>query len=246
MTPLPRRCLVVRCGDPEPTVARAHGCFARWFRDAIAPDVELEVLDARTDELATSRLDAVGAVVVSGSPHAVYEPHPWIPAAEALVRAAVTERELPLLGVCFGHQLLAQAMGGAVTRNPRGREMGTIEVELNDQGAGDALFRAMPRRFAAQATHCDTVIRAPREAAVLATSAGDGCQSLRVGRRAWGVQFHPEITAPILRGYVRARADALRAEGRDPEAVHDGVRDRVEGRRVLANFLAVAFGDGSS
>jgi GMP synthase (glutamine-hydrolysing) len=241
MTPTPRRCLVVRCGDPEPTVAHAHGCFAMWFRAAICPTVAIEVVDPRTDTLDASRLDGIGAVVVSGSPHAVYEPHPWIPSAEALVREAVAGRDLPLLGVCFGHQLLAQALGGAVTRNPRGREMGTIEVELNEHGARDALFRAMPRRFAAQATHCDTVIRAPTGSAVLATSSKDGCQSFRVGERAWGVQFHPEITAPIMRGYVRARTAALQAEGHDPEAVHAGVRDEVDGGRVLANFLAVAF-----
>jgi GMP synthase (glutamine-hydrolysing) len=212
-----------------------------WFRAAICPTVAIEVVDPRTDSLDASRLDGIGAVVVSGSPHAVYEPHPWIPAAEALVREAVAGRDLPLLGVCFGHQLLAQAMGGSVTRNPRGREMGTIEVELNEHGARDVLFRAMPRRFAAQATHCDTVMRAPTGSAVLATSSKDGCQSFRVGERAWGVQFHPEITAPIMRGYVRARTAALQAEGHDPEAVHAGVRDEVDGGRVLANFLAVAF-----
>jgi GMP synthase (glutamine-hydrolysing) len=102
----------------------------------------------------------------------------------------------------------------------------------------------MPRRFAAQATHCDTVIRAPGEATVLATSSKDGCQSFRVGQRAWGVQFHPEITAPIMRGYVRARAAALRAEGHAPDLVHAGVRDQVDGARVLSNFFAVAF-DGA-
>jgi GMP synthase (glutamine-hydrolysing) len=233
--------LVLRCGDPEPTVARNHGCFATWFRAAVGPSIELDVLDARTDPLCPTRLDAVAAVLVSGSPHAVYEPHPWIPAAEALLREAVLRRKLPLLGVCFGHQLLAQAMGGYVARNPRGREMGTIEIELNDHGSRDPLFQALPRRFTAQATHQDTVLHAPRGAVVLATSAKDGCQAFRLGERAWGVQFHPEITAPIMRGYVRARAAVLRAEGHDPDAIHATVRERVEGARVLTNFLTFAF-----
>lgn len=233
--------MVVRCGDPEPEVAREHGCFAMWFRNAICETVAITVVDARTDALHPTQLDGVDAVVVSGSPHAVYESHPWIPAAEHLVREAVVARELPLLGVCFGHQLLAQALGGRVARNPRGREMGTIEVDLNDHGRRDRLFHSVPHRFHAHATHRDTVLEAPRGAEVLATSRQDGCQSFRVGRRAWGVQFHPEITAPILRGYVRARRHVLRDEGNDPDAIHATIRDEVDGVRVLANFLAAAF-----
>ncbi len=243
MSAPPRRCLVVRCGDPEPEVAQTHGCFVHWFRHAIDPSVEITALDPRVDAISPSALDGVGAVVVSGSPHSVYEQHAWINAAEALVREAVNERDLPLLGVCFGHQLLAQSLGGEVTRNPAGREMGTITVHLNEQGRDDVLFRELPQRFRAHATHRDTVIRPPAGARVLASSDKDRCQSFKVGRRAWGVQFHPEITAPILRGYVRVRGATLRGEGTCPDTVHDGILDSVEGAHVLSNFIAIAFGD---
>jgi GMP synthase (glutamine-hydrolysing) len=242
MSAPPRHCLVVRCGDPEPEVAQTHGCFVRWFRHAIDASVELSVLDPRVEAVSPDALEGIGAVVITGSPHAVFEPHPWIPSLEALVREAVTVRELPLLGVCFGHQLLAQSFGGEVTRNPRGREMGTITVRLNDLGRDDALFHRIPHEFRAHATHRDTVLRAPPSARVLASSDKDGCQSFKVGRHAWGVQFHPEITAPILRGYVRAREAVLRGEGACPVAVHDGILDTVEGATVLGNFIALAFG----
>ncbi len=241
MSAPPRRCLVVRCGDPEPEVAQTHGCFVRWFRKAIDPTVDFTVLDPRVEAAASHMLDGVGAVVVTGSPHAVYESHPWIPALEALVREAVHDRALPFLGVCFGHQLLAQSFGGRVTRNPRGREMGTITVRLNDRGRDDALFRRLPPQFRAHATHRDTVLTPPPEARVLASSDKDDCQSFKLGRHAWGVQFHPEITAPILRGYVLARGELLRSEGTCPATVHDGILDAVEGASVLSNFVSLAF-----
>jgi GMP synthase (glutamine-hydrolysing) len=209
----------------------------------MCPSVEIRVIDTRTDALDASQLDDVGAVVVSGSPHGVYEPHPWIAPAAELVRRAVVERSLPLLGVCFGHQLLAAAFGGEVARNPLGREMGTIDIELNDQASQDPVFAAMPRRFRAQATHRDTVLRPPSGARVLARSSRDHCQAFSVGERAWGVQFHPEITASILRDYVRARGAALRDEGIDPELLRASIAEEVEGTRVLSNFLSVAFGD---
>lgn len=236
------RCLVVRCGDPEPSVVETHGCFVQWFRVAIDPSVEFRVLDPRTDAVGPQVLDGVDAVVISGSPHAVFEPHPWIEPLQSVVREAVAARELPTLGVCFGHQLLAQTFGGRVTRNPRGREMGTITVTLNAGGRDDALFHGLSPEFSAHATHRDTVLEPPPAARVLASSGRDDCQSFRIGRRAWGVQFHPEVTAPIMRGYVRSRAEVIRAEGMCPDTMHAAVRDEVEGAKVLTNFVKLATG----
>lgn len=233
------RALVIRCGDPEPSVAKVHGCFAAWFRQAIDPEIPLEVLDTRTDACDARRLDGVEAVVISGSPHSVYEDHPWIPALSAFVREAVVHRRMPVLGVCFGHQLLASALGGRVTRNPRGREMGTITVELNERGQQEALFEQLPARFTAHATHQDTVAEPPPGAVVFGRSSLDDCQAFRV-HNAVGVQFHPEVTADMLRGYIAARAELLRREGKDPEQIHRGVADRVHGAQVLTNFMAQA------
>ncbi len=93
---------------------------------------------------------------------------------------------LPVFGICYGHQLLAHALGGEVAYNPAGRESGTIELELQPQAAQDPLFQGLPQHFAAHATHLQTVLRAPEGAQVLARSPLDGCHAFRWGRQAWG------------------------------------------------------------
>lgn len=230
------RCVVVVCGDPEPSVGAVEGCFATWFVKALGPEVGVRVVDPRAAPLSAEVFDGHDAVILTGSPHSVYDPLPWVGPLEARLREAVVARGLPTLGVCFGHQLLAQALGGRVVRNPRGREMGTIEVRRHPAGEGAPLFAGLGARFTAQATHCDTVIAPPEGAAVLAESDLDACQTFRWGS-AWGVQFHPEVTAPILKGYVRARSTQLRREGTDPEALYARVVPAPAGQQVLDNFV---------
>jgi GMP synthase (glutamine-hydrolysing) len=229
------RALFVCCGDPDPAVLQAHGPYVRWFRDALGDAATLHPVDARVAPCDPAMLHGVDAVIVSGSPHAVYEPHPWIAPLEELVREAIFRRGVPVLGVCFGHQLIAQACGGRVVRNPRGREIGTVEVALEPAGRSCALLGALPERFAIQVTHCDTVALPPPGARVLATSALDGCQAFRF-ETAWGVQFHPEVSADVMRAYLRSRAEILRAEGLDAAALLAGVRDTDAGPRLLRRF----------
>jgi len=230
------RCVVVVCGDPDPAVSSAHGGFASWFLRVMGPEVEVRLCDARCETPVPAWLDGCDGLLLSGSPHSVYDALPWVAPLEALVRDAVLERTMPTLGVCFGHQLLAQALGGRVALNPRGREMGTITVQRRDEWA--PILDGLGVRFEAQATHRDTVIVPPRDAIVHAYSDQDQCQVFSLGS-AFGVQFHPEVTAPILRSYIRSRADVLRAEGRDPQGLHDAVHETITGPTVIRNFLEI-------
>ena len=231
------RTLFVCCGDPDPAVMSIHGPFARWFRSAIDPTVVLDEIDARATPLAPAHLDGFDAMVISGSPHAAYEPHPWIPALEATVRHAVNVRAMPVFGVCFGHQVVAQALGGKVTRNPRGREIGTTEIRVNDHGRASTMFAGLPDRLHVQLTHCDTVATPPPGARVLATSDRDECQAFEIGS-AWCVQFHPEITAEIIRAYLHARRAVITSEGLDADGLLAGVRESDVGRTLFERFSA--------
>jgi GMP synthase-like glutamine amidotransferase len=146
-------------------------------------------------------LDGFDALLVCGGPQHLYEPSDWLAAEEALLRAAVA-RELPTLGICLGAQLLSKALGGAVTK-ARQDERGWFPIELDDEGAADELLSALPRRLDAFEWHWDTY-SIPDGGVELARSAH--CeQALRIGRRAWGVQFHPEVTLETMEQWARAK-----------------------------------------
>jgi GMP synthase (glutamine-hydrolysing) len=171
----------------------------------------------------------------------VTERRDWSERSAAWLRDAA-HAGLPLFGICYGHQLLAHALGGEVGDNPNGREMGTVGIELLPDAGDDPLFAALPSRFSVQATHLQSVLRMPPGATVLASSAHDGCHAFRWGEHAWGVQFHPEFSTTHMRGYVHARAEALAREGHCAKRVSSEVGATPHARRVLRRFVRHAGG----
>lgn len=141
-----------------------------------------------------------------------------------------------VLGVCYGHHLLAEAFGGRVDWNPTGREIGTIEVELTEQASSDPLLRGLPSPITVQATHSQSVVQLPREAVHLAGNAHDSNQAFRMGETAWGMQFHPEFEASMVRGYLVGRREQIAAEGIDVDAKLSELRESVAGRTILQRF----------
>ena len=170
-------------------------------------------------------------IILSGGPESVTE------AGSPRAPEAVFTLGLPLLGICYGHQLLAHALGGDVGYHPDGREMGTVEIDLHPPAADDPLFAGLPQRFPAQATHLQSVLRPPAGATVLARSLHDACHAFRWGERAWGLQFHPEFSATHMRGYIDARGEALREEGRCPKRLSRTISATPHARRVLRRFV---------
>ena len=203
-------------GDPVPTVERARGPFTTLIRETLgdAWNGEVRTLDARHGELPTEQQTT--ALVITGSPESVVTRATWIIAAERAVLRLV-ERGVPTLGICFGHQLLGQALGGLVEVNPRGREIGTVEVEL--VADGDPLFGERRGPLLVNMSHRDSVTRLPPGARVLGRSRLEPHAVVRFAPRAWGVQFHPEFDGDVMRGYIAARRATLETEGIEPEAL---------------------------
>jgi len=229
--------IVLRTGDAMLEVAASRGQFLKWIADHIgaAWDGEFKEHDARTDAPLPDVMHG-SAIIVTGSSASVTERAPWMLRAEDYLRAAV-QRERPLLGICFGHQLLAQALGGNVERNPRGREIGTVRVKLLPEASRDALFLGLPSELEVNATHVDTVTRLPEGATLLASTSLERHAAYRVGESAWGVQFHPEIDGDVMRGYVRAREPVIREEGLPFDRIHDAITDGQHGPLLLRNFV---------
>lgn len=168
--------------------------------------------------------EAFDAMLVMGGPMDVWETHthPWLIDEMAAIRSWVTQDEGPYLGICLGHQLLAQAMGGHCARMAL-PEIAVSDVTLTSDGQRDPLLRHLPPAFAAMHFHGVEVIDLPVDAVSLAATPLCRHQALRVGTRAWGLQFHPELdhgTAQRWLSDPANRACALDWLG-TPDAVED-------------------------
>jgi GMP synthase (glutamine-hydrolysing) len=222
-------------GDPVAPTQERVGGFAALVRSGLAGVwqggfVEVDVRSA--PELPSA--EGFAGLIVTGSASSVTERAPWMLRVERYLAHAV-EREQPVLGICFGHQLLGQALGGLVERNPRGREMGTVEVEIVED---DPLLDRSIVPALAHATHVDSVTVLPARARVLARTRLEPNAALRFGKRAWGVQFHPEFDAQVMSEYVQTRREVLEQEGRDTTALLAGIRAAEAGNLVLRRFVA--------
>jgi GMP synthase (glutamine-hydrolysing) len=177
---------------------------------------------------------AIAGAVISGSGAMVTERADWSERTAAWIRTAV-ELQTPMYGVCYGHQLMAHALGGSVGWLAGGREIGT-QIVAHDAAAKLDGLAPLPAAFPAQTTHRQSVLRPPAGAEVLASSQRDPHQLLRYGPRMLSSQFHPEFTADVMRAYIAARASALRDEGLDPVALEQGVQTTEAARGLLERF----------
>lgn len=174
-------------------------------------------------------------VVVGGSPASAFDPDEWIRRLVQLIRQW-TDAGVPLLGICFGHQLIAHALGGRVIRNPRGWEVANSTVDLTPMGRGDPLFDGLPSPLEVMQTHRDIVESLPPGADCLATSPLCPIQSFRLGPSIRTVQFHPEYTVDHMRFVMLPRRDRLEAAGIDVDAKLASLRPAPGSQQVLGNF----------
>ncbi len=227
--------LILRTGRaPDPIRAR-HGDFPHWFRlVAGLPRQRVRVVDvADGEELPPAQ--AVAGAIITGSSVMVTERLAWSERVAAWIRDGM-DAELPLFGVCYGHQLMAYALGGRVDYLPGGREIGTQAIELSPGHEDDPLTRVLRGSFRAHTTHEQSVLEPPPGATILGRSARDPHQLLRYGPNAISVQFHPEFNAEVMRAYIRRKRADLRREGADPEQIFRAVAATPMARRVLRQF----------
>ena len=224
---------LIKTGCTIDQIKPRHGDFEDWFAEGLGLDNFLQVDVFRHQPL--PQPENLAAVVVTGSPAMVSARLDWSERTAKWLQKAVTTG-LPVLGVCYGHQLLAHALGGIAGPNPAGRQIGTVKSQLIDIKGNDPLLGYLPATFAAQTSHSEVVLQVPAGAQRLATSPLDENFAIRFAENAWGVQFHPEFSAAVTSDYIRYRADALREEGLNPEQLMAQVANTDVAKSVLKKF----------
>jgi GMP synthase (glutamine-hydrolysing) len=227
--------LIIRTGRaPDPIRAR-HGDFPHWFRvGAQLPPERIRIVDVAAGEALPSPTEVAGALI-TGSAAMVTDRAAWSERTAGWIRHAM-DAELPLFGVCYGHQLMAHALGGRVDYLPGGREIGTMPIQVAAEARHDPVAAALPASFRAHTTHEQSVLEIPKGAKVLAGSARDPHHLLRYGANAVSVQFHPEFNADVMRAYIRRKRADMHREGFDPHQAYRQVAPTPIARRLLRHF----------
>ena len=228
------------------TPLEGPGLLGQWLP---AAGLDLHVLRPYDGDPVPEVPDGWDAVVVMGGPQQAYDDSsaPWLPATKALLAACV-QRGVPVLAICLGAQLLAEATGGVVEPGESGPELGARLVGKRDVAGADPLLWDTPMSWVCVQWHWDAVTELPPGATLLASSPRYPHQAFRVGPRAWGLQFHVEAEADLVRTWVDEDAGELAGLGLDGDALLARVEvelpELVElWRPVVERFAAVARGE---
>jgi len=197
---------ILETGKPPGDLALEFGDYPSMFAALLGPEFDVERFDVEKGKL--PQPDAHEAYLITGSPAGVYDPLPWIEPLERFIRSAKGSK---MVGVCFGHQIMAEALGGHVEKSDRGWGAGLHSY---------AIVRSLPwidvaGTIAVPASHQDQVVVQPPATEVVAASDFTPFAALAwVDRPAISFQFHPEFSPGFAKALIEKRFDVVP----DPEA----------------------------
>lgn len=235
----PRKLILLKAGSTFPDLIPRLGDFDDWLRPGLGlPDERIEVIEIWREAPLPAPGDCAG-VIMTGAHAMLTDRLPWMRRAlEWLPRLVAAN--VPYLGICFGHQMLAAAMGGRVDYHPGGREIGCVDLNLTPSCREDALFQGLPGQFPALAVHAQSVLALPAGATLLAGNDYEPHHAFRIGDCAWGIQFHPEFNRERMDAYVHHLSQQLCAAGRNCQEIRARLCDTPVAASLLPRFAARA------
>jgi GMP synthase (glutamine-hydrolysing) len=238
--------IIIQTGQAIPSALEKHGDFNDWFIKAMNIDRSQTKTFRVFDKLIFPKPDSnkIAGIIITGSASMVTQELEWSEKTIEWLKSFL-HLDIPILGVCYGHQLLAKMLGGKVDWNPLGREIGRTSVQLDPHAQHDVLFKDLIK-FDCQSldfysTHLQSVIEPPYDVTLLGVTNLDPCHCFRYKNHIWGLQFHPEFNSEIISEYIHARSDELIIEGIDPNARIGEINCQTFGIELLKKFKDICF-----
>ena len=219
---------IISCGPGLSAINAKHGRSSEWVRDIARNKISnIKIVNIYEGDFPSYRSNDVW--VITGSRYSVYDKIDWIKSFTKHIKTGV-QNKVPMLGICFGHQILCNALGADVVNNQAGWEIGSSRVQLTEKGKNSRLFKGINSNFTVYQSHHDVVDNVPSNIEVLAINQY-GIQSFSYSNYIFGVQFHPEFSFNVMKAYHSIRVEKI---NNGKEYVVD---DENEGAEVIDNFI---------
>ncbi|MBW1714829.1 MAG: glutamine amidotransferase [Deltaproteobacteria bacterium] len=231
--------LIIKTGSTFPAIAKKYGDFEDWIISGTKiPRNKFSIVSPFMGQPLPEQ-DNFAGIIITGSHSMITEYETWSENIAKWVPKAL-EIGIAILGICYGHQLLAHAMGGRAGFHPNGFEIGTVKVSKTRFAKDDLLFADLPASLEVQVNHSQSVLKLPPEAKILASNTFEPHQAFVLQKHAWGVQFHPEFNQDIMKCYIMEQKDLLLAQGYDIDQLMSAVRPSLFGEAILNRFCEIA------
>jgi GMP synthase (glutamine-hydrolysing) len=227
--------VILKTGETLPNLLTKRGDFEDWILEGMELKQSFSKVVSVFQGEHPPSFDQISGIAITGSHQPVMDKAEWSEWTAGWLLEAVQE-SIPILGICFGHQLLGYALGGKIADTPNGPEYGTIQITLTKSARSDPLFQDLPGTIEVQSSHYQAVIELPQNTTLLGSSPIDPRAAFRYGSCAWGVQFHPEFDAEITKTYLHQYRERIEKSSGDINHILRSCRDTTDGKTILRNF----------
>ena len=223
--------VIISNGPGLPEVVNEYGHSSSWIPDLIKDkDITFSIKKAYDND--ALKLSDGDAWIITGSKYSVYDDFPWINRLKKFIYKVIQENK-PVLGICFGHQIIAASCGGKVEKNKMGWELGSYPITLSEEGSKSELFNNFNNNDIVYESHQDVVSRLPENFIELGYT-DKGNQSFSFKNNVYGVQFHPEFSYDIIRKLMDIRIN------KGIQVDNHNLDKSVNAHHIINNFVKIA------
>lgn len=234
-----KKLLIIKTGESLSKVAKKYGDFEDLIINKANIKTEEMIIYKPFKDESFPDIDNIKGIIITGSHSMVTDDLLWIKNLSKGLKYYLDNYNIPTLGICFGHQLLAKMYGGKVGYHPVKKEIGSKEIFLTVEGRNDILFRDFSNEFTSFLVHEQSVLELPEGAIRLAYNNFEKNQAYYLKDNIWGVQFHPEFTIGVMKEYILNERDKLIKEGYNLDKLNKGLKKNTSGEKLIKNFIAI-------
>ncbi|MFZ5968072.1 MAG: glutamine amidotransferase [Bacillota bacterium] len=237
-----KKLLIIKTGSTFDDLVPQIGDFEDWIMECLGVNRELvHIIDVTTHHEIPD-IHLFSGVIITGSHAMVTDKEEWMVKLCEWIKANYRQA-VPILGICFGHQIIADSLGGNVDYHKNGIEMGSVQIQLTEAGQNDLLLSCLPHEFMSYAAHSQTVTTLPHGTVVLAYNSFERHHAFRMGRCTWGIQFHPEFNSQAMMAYINRHKNSV-GEKSVEEKINFIAWEENPSKILLKRFKDLCFNSG--